>query len=653
MKGSPKASTKSVARVKRAHKNPVAAKEKTEFSTTMDEVVDENTGSEAEVPTTKPNRSLDSYYAPKVGYLQALSLILNAGLMIYAHVGLSGVIVSSQDPAITSGDGGEAPANNSTNSTGGACTEADVALWTDYGGSTTRGAQSNFCSREYNGNGCLTTVSCIAECFETTYGYTASCSACFGEIPACGVRDGCFAVCAADSVGEECETCNGPCIAEMLTCSGLPDIPGNSTTTTADETRSRYLHGDHSHPHSHSHTDDNSTCNNYDLEAVETWYNVYDVTFVRSVNDAWNGGAKLLAVIIVLFSGFWPYAKNVILLLVWYIPMSTEWQSWTILWLARLSKYTIVDVFAVIMVLVGVQLQLDVGGTEAITRAEPRFGILAFFLATVWEYLQIELVKVMHEDKVRGKKKNEVVADTTKEEIGQDNSNNGSATSSNSTKEGELEEDGKLFFPQLWIPAGLLVLSIGLYVSGSILEIVQFTSTDINVEQSTCTNSYNLISLADALINDLSLSDGNSAAWQTWILYLIYIVLNLVLPIFVHLLQMLLIFRWKTEKPRDMEKLQRLSLWISAMWCFAGIEVLLLGVFAIEFKFAQLVDRIAGETNKVFLDISSGLGPGFYLLIAYSVVAGFLQFTLRVSRTPSTTNNVETTSNQKGEGDGV
>ena len=35
---------------------------------------------------------------------------------------------------------------------------------------------------------------------------------------------------------------------------------------------------------------------------------------------------------------------------------------------------TLVDVFAVIGVLVGVQLQLNLGGMEIITRAEPRFG---------------------------------------------------------------------------------------------------------------------------------------------------------------------------------------------------------------------------------------------------------------------------------------
>jgi hypothetical protein len=129
------------------------------------------------------------------------------------------------------------------------------------------------------------------------------------------------------------------------------------------------------------------TCNRYDLSEINSWYNAYELTFVRSMKDAWHGDAKILAVIIVLFSMIWPYAKSIILVIVWYTPMSRKRQSDIILWLCRLSKFTLVDVFAVVGVLVGVQLQLNVGGTDAVIRAEPRFGIIVsvsslFFLVT-------------------------------------------------------------------------------------------------------------------------------------------------------------------------------------------------------------------------------------------------------------------------------
>ena len=94
------------------------------------------------------------------------------------------------------------------------------------------------------------------------------------------------------------------------------------------------------------------------------------------------------------------------------------------------------------------QLQLDVGGTEAVTRAEPRFGIIAFFVATVWEFLQIEWVKFMYERRVLG-------------------------------KDGEqFEHESKPASSKLGISLVLLATSVALYIAGALIEVVYFQSTD-------------------------------------------------------------------------------------------------------------------------------------------------------------------------------
>lgn len=46
-------------------------------------------------------------------------------------------------------------------------------------------------------------------------------------------------------------------------------------------------------------------------------------------------------------------------------------------------------------------------------------------------------------------------------------------------------------------------------------------------------------------------------------------------------------------------------------------------------KFPSLVTKIAGESNSGFISIDTSLGTGFYLLIAYCVIAGYLQYFLR------------------------
>lgn len=65
--------------------------------------------------------------------------------------------------------------------------------------------------------------------------------------------------------------------------------------------------------------------------------------------------------------------------------------------------------------------------------------------------------------------------------------------------------------------------------------------------------------------------------------------------------------------------------------CFFAYLALMIHCF-IEtiLQFPNLVMKIAGDTNAGFLDIDSNLGTGFYILIAYSFVAGFLQFSLRI-----------------------
>ena len=279
----------------------------------------------------------------------------------------------------------------------GACNnEQDVQNWISNGLSQTRPTQSNYCSRIYtspssnNNANCLVTPSCISECFQTVYNYTPSCSDCFAQIPTCSMANLCTFKCAADSFSMECTECNVPCVQEFMTCAGfLSDEEcvglNGGVVEGGDENENNVTEGinDPTTPTLSStsssiinQNNGENTCNRYDLNTINKWYTAYELTFIRSIKDAWNGDAQLLAIIIVLFSGIWPYAKNIILIIVWYTPMKKCHQEGVILWLSRLSKYTLVDVFAVVGVLVGVQLQLNVGGTDAVIRAEPRFGII-------------------------------------------------------------------------------------------------------------------------------------------------------------------------------------------------------------------------------------------------------------------------------------
>ena len=90
-----------------------------------------------------------------------------------------------------------------------------------------------------------------------------------------------------------------------------------------------------------------------------------EISFVSSVRRAWNGGARLLASAIVLCSGMWPYAKAVLLAIAWRSPAA--WPR-LLYWLDALGRLSLLDVFAVVLVVAGTDLDLldgDLGTIEA------------------------------------------------------------------------------------------------------------------------------------------------------------------------------------------------------------------------------------------------------------------------------------------------
>ncbi|KAL7531332.1 LOW QUALITY PROTEIN: hypothetical protein ACHAXR_004925 [Thalassiosira sp. AJA248-18] len=500
---------------------------------------------------------------------------MNVGLMLYAHIGLSGVLLSSLDPSIIGNLENAIIVNNNSSSL---CNEQDSQLWKANDGESALPTQSTFCITTYNGGGCITNSTCTESCFREQHGYSDNCAICFGTLPQCGISNGCF-ICITNGESAECLECLAPCVDEFYVCSGLPKVDNQNSTIIS--------------PNSAIATSPNgNSCNNYDLDVIDTWYNVYNLTFYGSVQSTWNNDAKFLACAIVFFSGIWPYLKNIMLLIVWYIPMkNTKHLCWCGYPGYRSKHYLTSLPLLPCSLVCNCNLMLE----GSLKLAEPRFGIICFFLATVWEFLQIELIKAMHEKKVLA---------------------------------GHKSQDGeeRLLFPRLWIPVLNLVAAIGLYIAGNIGELIYISSTDFGSE-GTCVKSYNLAQLGNALINKISMT-SNSAAGQTWFLYLVYVVLVLALPILAHIMQILFII----GRVQSM-KLKAVIQWAEAVWCFACIEVLVIGIFAVEFKFEQFIVGVAGSENEDFLDIQSGLGNGFYILVAYSVVACFLQFSLGIRHT--------------------
>jgi hypothetical protein len=129
---------------------------------------------------------------------------------------------------------------------------------------------------------------------------------------------------------------------------------------------------------------------------------VYSIQFVDAVRKAWSGGARWLAVLLALCSGVWPYVKNVLLLVVWFRPLRYSQRGQLLQWLARLGKWSFLDVF--IMVLLNATLRVDMALSSKLrleVAAFPRAGVFAFCVAAVLSLAQSEWMRQQHADALR------------------------------------------------------------------------------------------------------------------------------------------------------------------------------------------------------------------------------------------------------------
>jgi hypothetical protein len=87
----------------------------------------------------------------------------------------------------------------------------------------------------------------------------------------------------------------------------------------------------------------------------------YQFSLAYSTVEIWQAGGKQLAVLILIFSGIWPYTKQIITLVLWFLPTqrcSISRRGSILLWLDTLAKWSIVDIFTLIVSIAAFRLSV-------------------------------------------------------------------------------------------------------------------------------------------------------------------------------------------------------------------------------------------------------------------------------------------------------
>jgi len=87
----------------------------------------------------------------------------------------------------------------------------------------------------------------------------------------------------------------------------------------------------------------------------------FEFSMAKSTVEMWNAGAAVLAILIVIFSGVWPYTKLLFTLFIWFAPPSwlpSNRRGKLLHWLDVLGKWSMVDVFVLLMTLASFRLSV-------------------------------------------------------------------------------------------------------------------------------------------------------------------------------------------------------------------------------------------------------------------------------------------------------
>ena len=113
---------------------------------------------------------------------------------------------------------------------------------------------------------------------------------------------------------------------------------------------------------------------------------LFEFSLYNTARDMWNAQIYPLFFLVLIFSGIWPYMKLILMLFAWMGPTSIvnpELRGRLLLNLDALSKFSLVDTYVLIVMMVAFRYQLPLFEESLLhVYVVPQFGFFGFLLAT-------------------------------------------------------------------------------------------------------------------------------------------------------------------------------------------------------------------------------------------------------------------------------
>jgi len=128
---------------------------------------------------------------------------------------------------------------------------------------------------------------------------------------------------------------------------------------------------------------------------------LFSFSLGNSVHDMWQAGVYPLSIMIALFSGVWPYLKLLLMMFAWMAPVemcSSEKRETLLMWLDALGKYSLVDAYVLVMMMVAFRFHIDLSEESVVVDilVTPEFGFYGFLLGTMTSLAMGHIVLAFH-----------------------------------------------------------------------------------------------------------------------------------------------------------------------------------------------------------------------------------------------------------------
>lgn len=442
-------------------------------------------------------------------------------------------------------------------------------------------------------------VVCLKRALFDEFRYSDDCLTCMEDHAEC-IATECGATDCNVTLGLDDATCEAcvaasTCAAEFNLCSGIDRYSDNLARNLQEEELAFDADGE---------------CLTKDQF---TLFSALELTFVESVEKSLDGGSLILGLLILFASGIWPYTKVALMFVSWFLPLNQKSRDTILRVLAILGKWSLVDVFAVVLIANGTLIQkiLVNSGLPFVLFTEPRQGIYMFAIAAIQAIAQGELIRYL--EKSYHKKKG--VFDSK-------------VTYAPTIIDLQNFQKKKLFLG-LFSLISLGTTLAALFTDNLIMTIVGRIATAEGLNK----YNYKLLDLSFEMVSDCSLHDEHGSPTGAGFLAFMFILLVAVIPIIASFLLFVaaLIF-----KPNGDMQNNRFFGFAFGIGNFAALDVWFVTLFIFSNQFAGLIRGAVGEIDgcvseeqiaagEFCLGLEGKVGPGGYCLLVAAVTFWFAQ----------------------------